>query len=373
MILNQQQKEKIIAFGHKLIDQENGRIVVPATQAKNGFWFGGGNLTEGADGKLYLVGRYRNFGDSRTGLGMGERGLELAIFCSEDHGQSFEKVFSMSKADLSRQHTAGWETLSIEGAALHFSEHGVELFVSSEKKIGYPAELENYLKPGSGRWTIEQAQAATLDELMTAPFKTIVESDDPRWLHPKDPFFKIQQNGDLLLGFVTHPFNWAGSNSGYAVRKAGQDAFDPAVFGFFPTGVTWDIAISRITGWLPIPQTGVFTDGVSRTLVFYDGGECMRDLDEHSSALKRPRGYSCEELGGLAVADASGTADFERLSILGPSFVSLHGSGCSRYVDVLETADGYYATWQQSQPDFSQPLVMNFVSRVEAERVLSQL
>ncbi|MFK7805483.1 MAG: exo-alpha-sialidase [Anaerolineae bacterium] len=370
MMLNQEQKKRLIAFGQKLIDQEKCKVIVSANQPKSGFWFGGGNLSQGADGKLYLIGRYRNFGDSRTGLGMGERGLELSIFCSNDRGQSFEKVLSMNKADLTRQHTAGWETLSIEGAALHFTSNGVELFVSSEKKIGYPDALAGYLKPGSGRWTIEHARAKSIQELELAPFKTIIENDDARWLHPKDPFFRSQPNGDLLLGFVTHPFNWAGSNSGYAVRRAGENHFDPAVFDFFPTGLTWDIAISRITSWLPLPQVGVLADGVSRTLVFYDGGESMRDLDEHKSAMSRPRGYSCEELGGLAVADESGTADFERLSILGPDFVSPHGTGCSRYVDVLETAEGYYATWQQSQPDFSQPLVMNFVSKEEVEHLL---
>ena len=52
-------------------------------------------------------------------------------------------------------------------------------------------------------------------------------------------------------------------------------------------------------------------------------------------------------------------------------FISPTGTGCSRYVDVLETKDGFYATWQQSQDDLSQPLVMNFVSRDEALQILS--
>jgi hypothetical protein len=64
------------------VDQQKARIAVPPQQKSTGFWFGGGNMVEDADGRFYLVGRYRNFGDSRTGLGAGERGLELV--CRQD-------------------------------------------------------------------------------------------------------------------------------------------------------------------------------------------------------------------------------------------------------------------------------------------------
>jgi len=50
-----------------------------------------------------------------------------------------------------------------------------------------------------------------------------------------------------------------------------------------------------------------------------------------------------------------------RLSKYQPLMVSPWGTGCSRYVDVLATKDGMITTWQQSQKDSSQPLVMNFV------------
>jgi hypothetical protein len=74
------------------------------------------------------------------------------------------------------------------------------------------------------------------------------------------------------------------------------------------------------------------------------------------------------------VAYVSGDDDLrtlERLSVNEPMFVSPWGSGCSRYVDILATSDGYYATWQQSQPDGSQPLVLNHLKRQELESVLS--
>jgi hypothetical protein len=97
----------------------------------------------------------------------------------------------------------------------------------------------------------------------------------------------------------------------------------------------------------------------------------MRQYDSHEQAVARPRGHSCEELGGLAYIQNDTLNSMERLSMVLPLFVSPNGSGCSRYVDVLETIDGYYATWQQSQKDSSQPLVMNFLSREEAKKILS--
>ena len=52
-------------------------------------------------------------------------------------------------------------------------------------------------------------------------------------------------------------------------------------------------------------------------------------------------------------------------------FVSRWGTGCSRYVDVLATAEGLHATWQQSQSDGSQPLVMHSLSCSEVEELLA--
>jgi hypothetical protein len=39
-------------------------------------------------------------------------------------------------------------------------------------------------------------------------------------------------------------------------------------------------------------------------------------------------------------------------------------------VDVLAAEDGFYATWQQSQPDGSQALVLNVVPCSEAQALL---
>ncbi len=136
-----------------------------------------------------------------------------------------------------------------------------------------------------------------------------------------------------------------------------------------PRGATWDVAATRITGRVALPAVGLFA-GQPAALYFYDGAECLRSHEENKAAVRRPRGYSCEEIGG---AFAGFEADFpamQRLSELRPLFVSPWGTGASRYVDVLPTADGWLATWEQGQEDGSQPLVGHFLPRAEIEAIL---
>lgn len=351
-----------------LVDQEQAEVIVPPQQASEGFWFGGGNMVESPDGTLQIVGRFRNHGDSRTGLEAGQRGLELAVFESEDQGSTWEKVLSFSKPDLN---VAEKEVLSIEGSAIRWTSAGVELFVSTEKDgVGYPGGFESYLKPGTGVWTIERLAASSLDDLSDATIETVIECRDPRWLHVKDPFLYERSSGDINVLFCSHPFGWSSSNTGYVTCSSGGSSFSEPVYDFFPRGTTWDVAMTRGTCVVDVPRIGAF-ENIDASLVFYDGGESLRNLDEHASAVKRPRGYSCEELGGAAYITDGSFAQVERLSKNLPFFISPHGTGCSRYVDVLTTAWGMYATWQQSQPDCSQPLVMNFLSNDDVARILS--
>jgi hypothetical protein len=362
-------KGRLVRFAQALVDQERARIIVSPLEASSGFWFGGGNLVEHpTTGTLYLTGRYRTYGDSRTGLHVGERGLELAVYESRDRGASLNKVLSWSKQALSPE---GQPVLSIEGSALRFGEDGVELYVSSEKAtVGYPGELGSYQKPGTGVWTIDRLQAASIDGLRQTAVEPLLACGDPRTLHVKDPALYETTTGDTCLVFCTHPFSWTSSNSAYALRPAGATSFGPPVYAWFRRGYTWDVAISRITCLLRVPQVGAFAALPPIVLAFYDGGECMRDLDEHAQAVRRPRGYSCEEIGGVAWGWEADLASLERLYVTGPAFVSPHGTGCSRYVDVLQAEDRFYATWEQSQADLSQPLVMNVVSRETAEAIL---
>jgi hypothetical protein len=358
--------DRLTRLASLLIDQQRAKVIVPPLRNSTGHWFGGGNLIEDGAGSLWLVGRYRNQGDSRTGLGAGERGLELAIFRSDDFGNSFQKVLSFSKSDLN---VGSHEVLSIEGSALRLTQRGAELFVSTEKSgIGYPAGLESYLKPGTGVWTIDRIAADSIEQLAGATVAPALESSDPRFVHIKDPFLGRHRGQDCLL-FCSHPFSWTSSNTGYATLSTEGLVDGEPRFDCFPRGFTWDVAMTRATSLLPLPVAG---SRLGVQLVFYDGGECVRNLDEHESAVRRPRGYSCEELGGLAFVTGDDLDNIQRISINEPAFVSPNGSGCSRYVDVLATDRGYYATWQQSQSDGSQPLVMNFVSRKIADSLLSQ-
>ncbi|MBX2999012.1 MAG: hypothetical protein KF893_10930 [Caldilineaceae bacterium] len=367
-MLTPSQREKLLEFCRALVDQEHAHILIPPQQPASGFWFGGGNVVEAPDGTFYLTGRYRNAGDSRTGLGAGERGLELAIFASTDRGQSFNKILSFSKADLSYP---GGEVLSIEGSALNITADGVELYVSSEKAdVYYPPDLAEFQKTGTGVWTIDVVAAPTIADLRSAEARPLLRAEDPRVLHVKDPVIYRRANGDTVLVFCTHPFNWSSSNSAYAIRHTGAEAFSAPNYDFFPRGFTWDVAMSRITCLLDVPRLGEFAHTAPGMLAFYDGGESLRQYEEHSKAVRRPRGYSCEEIGGVALI-AEALSHSERLSLYFPSFVSSTGTGCSRYVDVLPTDEGFFVTWQQSQPDLSQPLVTHFLSREDAEKILA--
>ena len=368
--LDAQLEARLFELGKALIDQTSARVIVEPQDRSTGFWFGGGNMVQAPNGDLFVVGRYRNHGDSRTGLGAGARGVELAIFRSVDAGATWEKVLSFDKPSLN---IGDREVLSIEGTAMRWTADGVELFVSTEKKnVAYPPGLDSYLKPGTGVWTIEHAIASDVDSLATAEFKTIIESDDPQYVHVKDPFLYEGTDavgGNLQILFCTHPFCWTSSNTGYMTRTS-DSKMQPAVYEVFSRGFTWDVAMTRTTAVVNVPHVGQFAD-ISAALVFYDGGECVRNLDEHKSAVNRPRGYSCEELGGLAYTLNGDLHTIRRLSVLEPSFVSPWGTGCSRYVDVLATENGMYATWQQSQDDLSQPLVMHHIDQSRIKQILN--
>ena len=368
-MLDKVNQQKLMQLAKALVDQESARILIHPNKPGSGYWFGGGNLVVAPDGTWFLTGRYRNYGDSRTGLEAGLRGVELAVFASSDQGRTFDKVLSFSKNDLSYPDRP---VLSIEGSALHFTPDGVELFISTEKgNIPYPESLRAFLKSGTGIWSIDRLQAKCVQDLIKAPITPFLSSDDPRFLHVKDPVVYDMVSGDTLFSFCTHPFNWASSNSGYAVRLKSVEVFSAPNHEFFRRGYTWDVGISRVTAWLRVPSKGVVAQDQPSVLAFYDGGDSMRNLDEHQQAIKRPRGYSCEEIGGLAWALEDDLTTITRLSIDLPVFVSPWGSGSSRYVDVLQTKEGLYATWEQSQPDFSQPLVMNHLSWDEVYRLLS--
>jgi len=359
----------LIHWLHALIDQHAARIIVPPYGNSTGFWFGGGNAVRAADGTIWLVGRYRNFGDSRTGTGAGERGLELALFASADGGQTFEKRKHWTKADLSRP---GAEVVSIEGAALHLPPGGgVELYVSTEKAVPYPEPVRSFQKPGTGVWSIDRMHAADFDGFKAASLAPVFDTEPPLgYLHVKDPVVFDWDNGDTVLIFCDHPYTWASANSGYAVRPGGAEAFELKSWELIARGPAWDVAGTRITNRLPVPRVGAFKDVPPLSIYFFDGLECYRSHDENPNAVSRHRGYSCEEFCGAGYGFDAAFPRMTRLSQDRPRFTSPHGTGCSRYIDTLTTPETLLATWQQSQPDHSQPLVAHALAVDAVARML---
>lgn len=363
--LTTRHKDQLTELALALVDQQAAHLLVPPYRNSTGHWFGGGNMIAGKDG-IYLVGRYRNFGDSRTGLDLGERGLELAIFRADRFDGKFEKVRSFSKADLSRP---GREVVSIEGAALFWKNGKLELYFSAEKNIPYPASLTPYLKNGCGVWEIDKITGDDIASLAASTVQPVLSSTDHAALHVKDPVvFAMENVGDVLL-YSAAPFTWASSNTGMALRKNGE--FELVTPDFFPRGNVWDVAEFRITERMKVPQVGAFKELPPLSLYFYDGAECVRKLEEHAGARSRPRGYSCEELTGLACGFDHEFPKIERLTVDFPLTVSPYGTGCSRYVSTLTTSEAIHAFWQQSQSDFSQPLVGHTLSLDQVKAILN--
>jgi len=363
--------ERLKELGLRLIDQRNSRVLVPALGKKSGFWFGGGNLIQDQDGTILACGRFRNPGDSRTGTGAGERGLEFSIFSSSSPDTKFQKVLSFSKNDLSKNE----EIVSIEGASLLPSEtdqSGWELFISTEKKASYPKPLINFQKPGTGVWSIDRIKGKDgYDSLSPDTIETILSSAKGTTLHVKDPVtFRINPNATELV-YCHHPFSWASSNSGLNRQQRTSENFELISEDVLPRGNSWDVACSRLTERLPIPKIGPFSDIPAISLYFYDGAECLRPLEQNPKAAKRPRGYSCEELGGLAWGWDHEFPKLSKISVDFPLFLSPHSTGCSRYVSAIFLDDGsLLGTWQQAQADGSQPLVTNHLSKSEIVRML---
>ncbi|MDF1852079.1 MAG: hypothetical protein P1U85_14655 [Verrucomicrobiales bacterium] len=369
-MITTEQKQKLTRLAQELVNQDAAKTLVEPQDRSTGYWFGGGNVIQDRDGSILICGRYRNYGDSRTGVGAGERGLELAIFRAPDVNSSFEKIVSFTKADLAH---SGMDIVSIEGVALHLNEEGIELFISTEKDAKYPERIADFQKPGAGVWSIDRIHADSVENLSPENIEEIIPfgSENPERLHCKDPWVFDLPNGDLVLGYCTHPFTWSSSGTGVMLRKAGSSEYETITEDLLSRGPVWDIAAARVTERLAIPKVGAFADGPDLSLYFYDSCESLRQLDENPTAVSRPRGWSCEEIGGIAVGEDADLGQVESISIEHPLFVSPHGTGCSRYIATLVTSEGIFANWQQSQEDLCQPLVGNFVPTSRVHEILS--
>lgn len=366
--LSARDQERLAQLGQALVDHRQANVIVPPARDASGFWFGGGNcVRDPGDGSLLLIGRYRDAGDSRTGLAAGPRGRELAVFRSVDDGRTFTKLRSWGKEEL----YCGSEVLSIEGSALRLYGGGIDVLYSTEKAREYPEELAGFQKPGTGVWSIDRFAAG--DVVSLDPSKgvhSLLRSDDPAYLHVKDPNVSpgLRSGEDLLL-YCCHPYCWSSSTSGYAVLRGAECLrHDP---DFFPRGPAWDVAATRITCRLPVPRVGAFADCPPVSLYFYDGAECLREHEAHKHAVGRPRGYSCEELGGLAYGLDDDFPHLHRLSRLAPAFISPQGTGANRYVSVLPEVNGdLFAIWEQSAASCAQPLMAHRLTAVQVRNLL---
>jgi len=367
--LTESQEERLSELAQAIVAPESGCVLVPPAQEAAGYWFGAGNcVRDPRDGSLLLLGRYRDAGDSRLGLAAGPRGRELALFRSTDDGATFAKIRAWGKAELS----GGSPVLSIEGSFLRLSGGRVEVLVSLEKDQPYPAGLREYQKPGTGVWSIDRFVAPSVEALdPRGCLEPFLRGPGPAHLHVKDPSVTAgPQPGALLVLHCCHPYTWSSASSGYVLLdEAGRRL--TASPDFFPRGPVWDVAAARITCRLPVPRRGAFRDAPPVSLYFYDGAECLRPHEPHGAGVARPRGYSCEELGGVAYGLDACFPAVRRLSLLAPAFVSPHGTGCCRYASVWSEPSGdLFATWQQSAASGAQPLLGHWLSAADVDELL---
>lgn len=366
MQLTAQQERKLRDLLSSLIDQAGARVAVQPQQSSDGYWFGGGNVVAFQDA-IWLCGRYRNAGDSRTGTQAGERGVSCDVFRSDRAGETFERVAGWTKAELS--HDA--DVLSIEGSALHqLSDGSWELFVATEKAEAYPEPFAEYQKPGTGVWSIDRMRGPAPDRMDPRSLRRVLSGLGPEHLHVKDPVVYGGRDSFRML-FSTHPVSWASSNTGLATRLDKEVEQQVESWQVVTRGAVWDVAATRITDRLEIPQVGVMHDTPRLEILFYDGAESMRRQPENPRGKRRPRGWSCEEIGGALWAPLDRLQEARRLSRLEPWFTSPYGTGSSRYVSTLTVAEGIHAFWQQARDDGSQPLVTNFLGRRRLEELLT--
>ena len=349
-----------------LVDQEAASVIVPPHRAADGYWFGAGNLVSHA-GAVWLCGRFRDGGDSRTGTAAGPRGVSCDIYRAEAGETDFSHVASWSKEDLA--HEA--EVLSIEGAALQPLKGGDwELHVSTEKDEPYPEPFDWYRKPGTGVWSIDRMRGPDPSRLDRRTLSTVLRGRAPDALHVKDPVVVPGAVPQRML-FSAHPVTWASSNTGLAVRDMEDGDWHVDRWQLVERGPVWDVAATRLTDRLVVPRSGSFAEGPEVELWFYDGAESMRRLDPDPRTEHRPRGWSCEEIGGVMIAPSGEPWRAQRLSVAAAWFTSAHGTGSSRYLKTLTTPSGIYAAWQQAQPDGSQPLVMHFLDHARIRDLLA--
>ena len=111
---------------------------------------------------------------------------------------------------------------------------GVELFLSTEKDRNYPSDVIDYQKRGTGIWDVDIIKSDSIMGLDPSSVSVAIRSDELGSLHLKDPVsFQIPGNhAHTGILFCNHPYTWASSNTGFAIRGADEDQFKIRSFRF---------------------------------------------------------------------------------------------------------------------------------------------
>ena len=380
--MNAALEAQLVRLATALVDVsgEQSRVAVVPSDDRRGFWFGGGGLArDPTSGRLVLVGRYRDGGDSRTGTAAGTRGKQLVLFALDEERMTFERVVAWDKRALDMDGRG--RVLSIEGADVMFLADGqVRLLVSTEREQPYPEAVAEYQKKGTGVWQLDVIESESLAELDAAVMRgkpaprPLLRSTVADRLHVKDPFFLGPGlPGGMNVGFCSHPFCWTTAASCcVGLDLAASRVIEAPRFDVLPRGRCWDVASVRWTSRLRVPRIGAFASLPPMSLYFYDGCECVREHEQSDRGVERPRGHSCEELGGLAYGVDADFPAVTSLTPLFPLFVSPLGTGSTRYVHAMadEPSGDLMAVWQQSNANRAQPLMFR---RLPADQVAALL
>ena len=199
-------KNRLQRFARALINQKTANILVEPQGESEGFWFGGGNVICDNDGVFWLCGRYRNHGDSRTGVGSGERGLELVIFSSVSALGPWEKRKSFTKKELDNGNA---EVVSIDRNASRITAIpqtiGRQVLGFPELDLGKSIDFQvepgdfGYLSPGKVFRAIVQ-KAPGSDPINRILSLSSIWPDDPSSRNRVDNFNRMLRRDTLSRG-----------------------------------------------------------------------------------------------------------------------------------------------------------------------------
>ena len=289
-----------------------------------GFWAGAPSAAHDAAEDRFLL-CYR----LRRPLAEG-RGYRCVIAASAD-GVAFEEIWAVSSAE--------WGTPSIERSALVRAPEGWRLYVSS-------------VDPADNRWRIDLLSAPRVEGFAASERREAMTAASTRTEGVKDPVVWLQDGATWMLipygpatgadlsaqhatgnlfatGRHPHPTALAVSDDGARFRWLG-DAILPGAPG------AWDSGVARASAL--IRRGDIWS-------LFYDGRTGHGDIYEDRT--------------GLAVSGDG--RHFTKVSLDGPLLASPWGTGCLRYLSILQRPESTLYYYECCRPDGSHELRLNVV------------